>query len=1266
MKKYFMIFAAALLSFAACQEEMSPETTPNEDEIFDYPIEMTFTAGNEAATKTLLSGSSITWESDDQIKVLWSETGYNMAIAEPFGENTCAKFTTNVQEAEAYYAVHPYAAESSYSEGNIVVTIPSEQGGAFENANIAVAKATENYAFPFRHLVGIVEFSTDTPGKVTISGAEDDVLTGTVTVTGFDENGYPVYNEDKVTDASSTIEIEVSQAGTYYAAFLPSATLKCLSVKVEGSEATEYALSPNQLQMARGKVWELGNIDGIFGKNLFVTATADGNGDGKTWETALTFQQMANMVAARNAEGPSAPTGNTSTALDGANDAYLIWHNGDRAEALDGVTFHIAEGTYKTSSYVRISFPNRENAVKLSFKGGYSSESQGTDLSKRFVDAGDVTIMTGENERRHFFVRYSSNVTFDGITFTEGNPNYIGGSFLFNESATSSLNFNNCKFVSNKAGTGNTHYGGAVCGSSAGNVGTAVFNNCEFTSNSSNAGGAVYANSGVWNFKDCIVKNNSSTGAAGAFELTEDAEVSVSGGSFVTNTAVSDAGAMRVACKSFTADDVDFIGNKGAQTAAGNSQGGAIYFANNESGSERTVSNCLFKENTVDAANAVYSSEEGGTKNYVRGGAVYIQASSPNVVFTTCTFESNQQLNTESYKKFGGGAIYSTKSFTVTGCTFTTNDAHQFGAICVEKGSVSINGTFTSNTAVDGGAVGVYGGSVSFTECQFSQNSSSNYGGALYATGGVLDIKECVFSENQGTGTSSFGGALSATTASLTCTGCEFSSNTSVNNGGAVWLSAMTKADFTDCDFTSNECTQNLAGAICLSGANPLTITRGVFSGNKAGKGGGCLYNNAASTIKITGAEFKNNESSTLGGVFYGNDKATDAVITIADATFSGNKAKNGEAGAIYFKAGKWNVTNTKFENNTATSNGGAIYANVGTLTVTGGSFSGNVTTAGSVGGGAIYVTAGSELSATNVTFSSNSAQKTDGTGAGKGGAVSVSSSAGAEQSISLCRFTSNSSVASGGGLYAGGGTVKLSDSIFKSNSSAQGAAVRGEGNGTLYMNGCSITDNVPGTSYTAGTVYTGITTFINNTSFHDYTGANNNADLVINAGTTTVLNTSFVESGAKTTGVRLYGTGTVANLYNNVILAGAGSVVSGWYEIVGNITSAGYNYTSAWSTGPIKNNSVHSVTMADTDVTTGNMSEFTLASTTDGRGYYTWTKPAEVTGTTAADVTAFLNGITGGGDFATWLGTVGGLTHDIAGNERPDEGWYPGCYQGE
>ena len=94
-------------------------------------------------------------------------------------------------------------------DGNVVVKVPAVQGGAFENANIAVAKANEDNAFLFRHLVGMIEFTTDKPGKVTISGAEGDVLTGTVTVTGFDENGYPQYSEDKVNAIANDAGAEI-------------------------------------------------------------------------------------------------------------------------------------------------------------------------------------------------------------------------------------------------------------------------------------------------------------------------------------------------------------------------------------------------------------------------------------------------------------------------------------------------------------------------------------------------------------------------------------------------------------------------------------------------------------------------------------------------------------------------------------------------------------------------------------------------------------------------------------------------------------------------------------------------------------------------------------------------------------------------------------------------------------------------------------------------------------------------------------------------
>ena len=153
---------------------------------------------------------------------------------------------------------------------------------------------------------------------------------------------------------------------------------------------------------------------------------------------------------------------------------------------------------------------------------------------------------------------------------------------------------------------------------------------------------------------------------------------------------------------------------------------------------------------------------------------------------------------------------------------------------------------------------------------------------------------------------------------------------------------------------------------------------------------------------------------------------------------------------------------------------------------------------------------------------------------------------------------------------------------------------------------------------------------------------------------------------------VRVYNANSVANLYNNVLLnpntiGNEGTVRVGYWANPGSVTSPGYNYTTEWK--PLVNSGVNgSVTMAGTDnvIAYSDVSgNFTAASTGDGRGFYTWTKPVEVVGTCTENVTAFLNGITGGTDFAKWLGTVDGLTKDIAGNSRPETGWYPGCYQG-
>ena len=199
MKNFRYILIAALLVSVSCQDE----------KIYDAKVDVTFVAKNEAGTRTSLVNDKVLWDDGDQIKVLWNG-GSVMAEARVGDDRAEAAFSASVSEGKEYYAVSPYAAESSMTADVITVRVLQRQTGTFAGANFTVAKADDKNNMTFRHVVGYVEFMTDKAGTVEFSGAESDVLTGAVSVSGFDGDGYPRCSFDK---GSSKVSVEVDEPG---------------------------------------------------------------------------------------------------------------------------------------------------------------------------------------------------------------------------------------------------------------------------------------------------------------------------------------------------------------------------------------------------------------------------------------------------------------------------------------------------------------------------------------------------------------------------------------------------------------------------------------------------------------------------------------------------------------------------------------------------------------------------------------------------------------------------------------------------------------------------------------------------------------------------------------------------------------------------------------------------------------------------------------------------------------------------------------------
>ena len=372
--------------------------------------------------------------------------------------------------------------------------------------------------------------------------------------------------------------------------------------------------------------------------------------------------------------------------------------------------------------------------------------------------------------------------------------------------------------------------------------------------------------------------------------------------------------------------------------------GGALSASAGESGNcSFTLTSCRFIKNTnndsstgaavfISKASAVIDHSYFGG-NYARNGAcINLNAGDGTVSINDCLFYKNSTFNTSGCLQNG-----STKTVTVTNCTFDHNTAGSYGGgafhINASGASTTFSGcTFSNNTAGQGGAISVQIGSATFTNCSFSGNSAtmgSNKnagdndsdvlgafaGGAiiLHNANSVCTLDGCTFTNNSAPNGS--GGAIAYESVAATLNinaGTSFSGNTAYNLGGAIFVRGAGKLNITGTSsskvtFTGDHtlATGNQyanGGAIWLGDKSQTTIEYAKFDGCEAGQepSSGTIYysNGGAISVKtVTSFSASNCEFTACRGRNGGClnlEPASTSTVTINNCYFHDNIGRSG------------------------------------------------------------------------------------------------------------------------------------------------------------------------------------------------------------------------------------------------------------------------------------------------------------------------------------------------------------------------------------
>ena len=598
MKKLFQhaaLFAAFAALLAACDKAVEP--LPQDGTVMHVTIPSSVTRVSLTDRTSSGGGMALAWEAGDAIRVISGGKAELFSIKDGFSGHA-ADFTGHAIEGSSFDIIYP----------GTFATLSDVTGYSYANQTQTGNGSTDHLAY-HTWLTGVdtytkVAFSpdwaTDHGGTLHQCGVLKIVITLPSSYAAVKKIALVAPSEIFCLNNSGTVKsselalnlsgVDISESGQILTAYMnvPAQDIALaagleLTVNVTAADDNVYTQSftvENDVTMQGGKLSIIRLEPEIVEvlTDSYVSLSGAGEKTGADWDNALDLNQFKTLV--RTKEDPAQAAA--------------------QAEALDGVTFHFADGTYvlpdeEHPSGFKIEFNGYSKQVEMTFTG-----SAGAILS----GGGLYRVMTLGNQVK---------LTVNGMTVKDGSREEESGAGILvaaGASGNATLALNQTVFASNNAGT--VQSGGALrcskgtitatdCVFEADNYarnGGSVFTNddkalvtftgCTFKSHSMNTGGAANNSKGVQHFVNCIFDGcYTETGNGGAIHAN------------AADCIITFDGCQFKGCKARVNDLSETSVNKGA---------GIISLQQ----ADITINDCLF-ENCEATTGALIYLQAGGT-----------------------------------------------------------------------------------------------------------------------------------------------------------------------------------------------------------------------------------------------------------------------------------------------------------------------------------------------------------------------------------------------------------------------------------------------------------------------------------------------------------------------------------------------------------------------------------------------------------------------------------------------------------------------------